>query len=195
MRTIREATKENIVIVDAGSGVIDPLQKELLLRADIILVVVTPYLMTYHHLWRMWQNAFFIPYEQINKSGLIVNQFHGSVTSQDIATLMDLWLAGELPVVKRMTSALNHGNLEEAFSKNFIKRLKDIIERSTERMEKTNTMVKQKFMNPPVNFNYEQEKATEWVVPETWEMENVEQNEPNIIYPTPEDKEEWHFES
>src|SRR5690625_2523159 len=36
MRTIREATKENIVIVDAGSGVIDPLQKELLLRADII---------------------------------------------------------------------------------------------------------------------------------------------------------------
>lgn len=143
MRTIKERIKDQIAIVDAGSGIVHPLQKELLLRADVIFVVVTPYLMTYHNLWRMWQNDFFIPYEQSKKAGLIVNQFHGFVTSKDIATLMDLWLAGELPAVKKMTDALNQGNLDEVFSKAFLKKLKVIEERSVQRMEVTNKMVKQ----------------------------------------------------
>ncbi|MFD1363084.1 AAA family ATPase [Lentibacillus salinarum] len=205
MRTIKEATKDQTVIVDAGSGVAHPLQKELLLRADVILVVVTPYLMTYHNLWRMWQNDFFIPYEQTKKAGLIVNQYQGSVTSKDIATLTDLWLAGDLPVMKKMTDALNQGNLDEAFPKAFLKKLKDIGERSTSRMEQTNTMVKQIEPSSSIEtndttetkvFSYEQrEEPAEWVMPDSWGTESPESNQEKWTYPMPDRKEEWHFES
>ncbi|MFD1362701.1 AAA family ATPase [Lentibacillus salinarum] len=205
MRTIKEATKEQMVIVDAGFGVVHPLQKELLLRADVILVVVTPYLMTYHNLWQMWQNDFFIPYEQTKKAGLIVNQFHGSVTAKDIATLTDLWLAGDLPVIKKMTDALNQGNLDEAFPKVFLRKLKEIGERSIHRMEQTNTMVKQQLIEPFTKtmdmfeskaFSYEQhEKPTEWVMPESWEKESPEPNQEEWYYSTPDRREEWRFES
>lgn len=154
VKTLKEFLDGQTAIVDAGSGIVHPIQKEMLLRADVILVVVTPYLMTYHNLWRMWQNDFFIPYQQTKKAGVIVNQFHGSVKPKDIATLMDLWLAGDLPIVKGMTQAINQGNISEAFQKSFLKKLKIIGDSAVDRMKQTNKVVKQL------------EASQEWMLPE-----------------------------
>lgn len=151
VRTLKEQLGKKTVIVDAGFGVLHPLQKELLLRADVIMIVVTPYLMSYHNLWQMWQNDFFIPYEQSKKAGVIVNQFQGSVTAKDIATLMDVWLAGELPVSKKMTDAINHGNIDEAFAKPFLKKLYSFGQKAVQRMEKTNMVVKQYVNKTPAS--------------------------------------------
>lgn len=142
-RTLKEHLDQQTVIVDVGSGILHPLQKELLLWADVILIVVTPYLMSYHRLWQMWQNDFFIPNEQLKKAGVLVNQSRGSVTSKDIATLMDVWLAGELPVVKKMTEAINQGDVDKAYAKPFLMALHTMGHQAIERMKKTNKVVKQ----------------------------------------------------
>lgn len=175
VRTLKEQLDRKTVIVDAGSGVLHPLQKELLFRADVIMIVVTPYLMSYHNLWRMWQNDFFIPHEQSKKAGVIVNQFQGPITAKDIAILMDVWLAGELPVVKKMTDAINHGNIDEAFAKPFLKKLYTLGQKAVQRMEKTNMLVKQ---------NVEKTAA-----PSTgWEFESANQSGEH-------GGREWQFES
>ncbi|HEX7064326.1 MAG TPA: hypothetical protein VF199_04600 [Bacillales bacterium] len=142
IKALLEPIQSETVLVDAGTGLCHPLQREILLRADVIIVVVTPYLLSYHRLWTMWQNDFFIPYGQMRKTGVLVNQFHGSVAPKDIATLMDIWLAGDLPTVKQMEDAVNQGHLHAAYPRPFLKCLRKIGEGILERTEQINSSVK-----------------------------------------------------
>lgn len=150
VRKLTDIFQSQTVIVDCGSGVIHPLQKAFLLRSDAIVVVVTPYLLSYHQLWQMWLNDFFIPHQQTNKMGVIVNRQVGAVFPQDIATLMDIWLAGELSEIKNMTEAVNQGYINEAYPRKILKELRVIGERILKRTSETATLVKRTTrMAPP----------------------------------------------
>lgn len=109
------------VIVDAGTSLLNPLQKELLLRSDYIVVVVTPLIFTYHRLWEQWYHEFFVPHQLSRKTGVIINQHEGPVSPKDVATLMGVTLLGDLPHEKQLVQQMNLGNIR--FSGKYLKKI------------------------------------------------------------------------
>ncbi|GGK33219.1 hypothetical protein GCM10010965_27600 [Caldalkalibacillus thermarum] len=169
--------KEHIVI-DAGWGLLNPLQKELLLRSDFIVVVVTPLIFTYHRLWEHWQHEFFTPNHLSRKTGVIVNRHEGPVSTKDIATLMNVVLLGDLPHEKHLMEQVNLGQIN--FSGKFMKRMGQAWNILKKHAESSSTIVPSA-KNKITHINYESNPVQPKM--DAWPKSN-----------TDDERREWTFE-
>jgi MinD superfamily P-loop ATPase len=122
-KKMAESITGDFIIIDAGSNLLNPFQKELLLRSDFIVVVVTPLIFTYHRLWEQWLHEFFIPHHLVRKTGVLINQYEGPVSPKDIATLMGVTLLGDLPHEKYLLERINLGEITGLFSGKYQKKI------------------------------------------------------------------------